>query len=289
METASRMRPNFERIRRARGETRSAERLKHHFAVEAALARRLLESDRSERSHLYADVYRQLFESVPDHPQHRGDQAIRLDRIEAQVAMLRRWLGPNTTYVEIGCGDAALTKAIARYVHATIGVDVTPALVGGPAPEAFRFVQSDGVTLEIPANSADLVFSNQLMEHLHVEDAVAQLREIHRILKPGGRYICCTPNRLTGPHDISVYFGDEPTGLHMREYDHRSLNRLFRSVGFRYVRATMGVEGRWVNLPVRLATTAESLAERLPFSLGTLVLSHPRIALLAGVNLVGTK
>jgi hypothetical protein len=30
--------------------------------------------------------------------------------------------------------------------------------------------------------------------------------EINRILKPGGQYLCATPSRVTGPHDISVFF-----------------------------------------------------------------------------------
>jgi SAM-dependent methyltransferase len=40
------------------------------------------------------------------------------------------------------------------------------------------------------------------MEHLHVEDAEAQLQEIHRVLRPGGHYVCTTPSVITGPHDI---------------------------------------------------------------------------------------
>ncbi len=39
------------------------------------------------------------------------------------------------------------------------------------------------------SDSIDLVISNQLMEHLHPDDAYDQLREVYRVLRDGGRYV----------------------------------------------------------------------------------------------------
>ena len=283
------LRPDFDRIRRARNEERTPERLSAHYKVEARLARQLAQSSRAERSHLYSNLYRQLFAHVLGHPQHGASTALRAGRIQTQAASLLKQLGPDATYVEIGCGDAALTKVIAARVRSAVGVDVTPVLVSADAPPAFKFVQSDGITLDLPTGSADLVFSNQLMEHLHVEDAVVQLQEIHRILKPGGRYVCCTPNRLTGPHDISVYFGNQPTGFHMREYDHRSLGALFHSAGFSSVVATVSLKGRSLALPVAVMGWAEKLLEAMPSRLRETLALQSIMVNVAGVNLVGTK
>ncbi len=113
-----------------------------------------------------------------------------------------------------------------------IGIYLRVRLAGAERSPNLEFVLTDGITLDLPDGYADLVYSNQLIEHLHADDATVQLREIHRILKPGGRYLCATPTRLTGPHDISVYFREEPVSLHMREYDHRMLARVFREVRF---------------------------------------------------------
>lgn len=80
------------------------------------------------------------------------------------------------------------------------------------------------------------------MEHLHRADAFEHLQDIRRVLVAGGAYICITPNRLAGPHDISGYFDPIATGLHSRIPDRR-IGGAFRSAGFRHVRAFASYQG----------------------------------------------
>jgi SAM-dependent methyltransferase len=286
---SARIRPDFERLRRTRSETRSLDRLIAHFELESSLSQQLMSSQRTERTALYGKLYDRLFASLPDHPQRTGRKAVRTELIDAQLALLQPFLSPNSTYVEIGCGDALLTKAVATHVEAAFGVDVTERLVETDRPNSFQFALSDGINIPLSDNTADLVYSNQLMEHLHPEDAAAQLMEIFRILKPGGRYICVTPNRLTGPHDISVYFGYEPKGFHLREYDHRSLARLFRAAGFKRVSALVQAKGLRVHLPAGLAGFAETLIEMLPAPTRRHIVLNRTVMNLAGLTLVGRK
>ena len=283
-------RPDLEQRRVVRGETRSVERLLAHFAVEARLADQLRHSSKQERGTLYSEVYKTLFAEVADHPQNRSENKVRTDRLDMQVDMLRGMLARDATYVEIGCGDAALTKALAPYVAEAIGIDVTSVLVeSGDTPPGFRFVLTSGVELDLPDATADLVYSNQLMEHLHVDDAREQLREVFRILKPGGSYMCVTPNRLTGPHDISGYFGYTPAGFHLREYDYRSLRNMFREAGFRRVVALLTMKGRSFRAAIAAVAPAEAVIERLPQAararLGRARLVHA----LAGATVIGIK
>ena len=84
-------------------------------------------------------------------------------------------------------------------------------------PANCKLVLSDGLTVAVPEGSIDVAYSNQLMEHLHPDDAVEQLHNVYRALKPGGAYICITPNALWGPHDVSRRFDREPTGFHLKE------------------------------------------------------------------------
>ena len=85
-------------------------------------------------------------------------------------------------------------------------------------PSNFKLILSDGTSVPLPPESVDVAYSNQLMEHLHPDDALEQLQGIWRALRPGGVYICLTPNRVNGPHDISQYFDSVATGFHLKEY-----------------------------------------------------------------------
>ena len=206
----------------------------------------------------------------------------------SQVAFLRRYLSPDATYVEIGCGDAAVTRAVAPYTREAVGVDVTPALVSADAaPPNFRFVRPDGVDLALPAGGADVVYSNQLVEHLHPDDMPGHLAEVHRILKPGGIYICSTPNRITRPHDISGYFGYHPTGFHLREYDHGTLSAQFRAAGFRNVRGLFGLKGVHGTVPVAPVRVIESILHALPRRLRISAARARPLRSLAGVMVIG--
>ena len=41
-----------------------------------------------------------------------------------------------------------------------------------------------------------------------------------------GVYICITPNRVSGPHDVSRGFDEVATGFHMHEYTGREIRPL---------------------------------------------------------------
>ncbi|MGD0106346.1 MAG: class I SAM-dependent methyltransferase [Rhodopila sp.] len=283
-------RPDIERLRSVNTETRSPDRLRAHFEVERELAARLRTSRPDERGALYGDLYGELFARLPDHPQHKLDPAKRHKNTASQVAFLKPYLSPTAVFVEIGCGDAAVTRSVATFVNKAVGIDVTSVLIDHTtAPANFQFVHTKGVEFSLPTDYADIVYSNQLMEHLHPEDAKQQLQEIYRILKPDGLYICSTPSRLTGPHDISVYFGYEPTGFHMHEYDHGSLAVMFREVGFRSARAHFSIKGRCLDLPVVPVIWIERFLLALPQAIRTRLAHVGPIRNLAGVTLVGRK
>ena len=107
------------------------------------------------------------------------------------------------------------------------------------------------------SDSIDLAYSNQLMEHLHPEDAIEQVKDIYRILKKGGKYICITPNGINGPHDISRFYGNELVGFHLKEYLPSELKKLFIANGFKRVRAYIIVKNKVFYLSIRLIRIVE--------------------------------
>jgi len=281
-------RPDFARLKARNHEPRSVERLLAHYQLESDLATKLRHASREERPVLYQQLYDTLFSALPDHPQNTKTRESSSDRITQQLGMLLRLLPARGTYLEIGCGDAAVTFAMASHCTTAYGVDVTDRLIDRTtAPPNFHFVPTSGVAIDLPSGSVDLAYSNQLTEHLHPDDVTEQLHEIHRVLRPGGAYLCRTPSRLTGPHDISVYFAYEAQGFHLREYDYRDLARLFQQAGFRKMRAIMRTRGRQVLLPIALMTRLESAISSMPDALRHRLLDISPVQHALGVELVG--
>jgi SAM-dependent methyltransferase len=140
--------------------------------------------------------------------------------------------------------------------------DQIPAAVTRPAN--FELVLYDGFDPGLPAESADLVFSEQFVEHLHPEDAMHHFALVRRLLRPGGRYILRTPERWTGPHDVSRWFSDTPQGFHLREWSYAELADLGRDLGFRRRIALWNAGGHCFRLPLALFRGMEAVISRLP-------------------------
>lgn len=247
-------------------ETRTPEQLWEQYLVEKDLAMKLRRAAKAERAELYSSAYDELFRRVPHHSQlsKKASPAQRARRISLQIALLRPWLTPQTTFLEVGAGDCALSLALAEKVAHVYAIDVSAAITPTTLPENFTLVLSDGTSIPVPEGRITVAYSNQLMEHLHPDDALDQLTNIYRALAPDGVYICVTPNRLTGPHDISRYFDTVATGFHLKEYTFTDLSATFRRVGFRTVHQCFRKGSTYVRVPGPLARCAERAIERLP-------------------------
>jgi SAM-dependent methyltransferase len=258
--------PRALRLPVARGELRDEARLREHYLIERELADRLRCAGRAERRLLYALVYDELYRRVPDHPMNRPAKHGRARGVERDAAFLRRFLRPWSVFMEVGAGDCALSCRIASGVRRVVAIDVSEEIMRPAKPGAnVERVLSDGTGIPVPAGSVDVAFSDQLMEHLHPDDAAEQLRNICRSLAPGGVYVCITPNRLYGPCDISAYFDEVATGFHLREYRARELAALLRSAGFSHVRFYAGARGCYVPAPGPLVSAAERAVAALPY------------------------
>jgi SAM-dependent methyltransferase len=244
-----------------------AREIRRHYEVERELADRLRASSRDERLQAYGALYDELFRRVPWHPQlaRKGDSVGTERGVSAQLALLERWLEPSSTFLEIGAGDLALTRRVAERVARVYAVEVSAEIVrGADAPSNVQVVLSDGVGVPVPPASVHIAYSNQVMEHLHPDDAVEQLANIATALVPGGRYIVMTPHRLSGPHDVSKHFDETATGFHLREYTARELRPMLRAAGFRRVSVIAGGKGRFVTIPLAPVAAVERLLEPLP-------------------------
>lgn len=291
MESRPTLRNDYEAIRKWTKDNRAPDRLLAHYILERRLAHQLRTASAGERAAMYAKVYDELLSSLDDHPKKTNRRAPTDVKIARQVHQIAPYLRSDVAFVELGCGDSALSLAVASRVHDVIGVDVQDHLIDlSTVPPNYHFVRStDGVTLPLATSSVDVVVSDQLLEHLHPDDARAQTCEVHRILKKGGVYICSTPSSLTGPHDISMFFEYAAGGLHLKEYNYREITTLFKAANFETITFVAYTKFGSIRVPVALGTCLERALEALS-NQSLARFGRTRVAQqLFGINVIASK
>ena len=274
---------------------RSLEQIKEHYELEKKLAKRLMQSTKEERQYLYTALYDELFSKISHHPQLslKADPNASTWIVAQRMQLLQSFLNPSQIFLEIGPGDCSLLLEVSKYVKKVYALDVSKEITKEITPhENFELVISDGCSIPLPQGSVHLAYSHQLMEHLHPDDAVEQLQGIYRALAPGGKYICITPNRLAGPHDVSRFFDQVATGCHLKEYTLTELYNLFRQVGFSKVSLYKSYKTFHLEIPLLSSTIllfklTEAFLTALPFTIRQKLAGMPM--LFRGMSIVGIK
>lgn len=104
--------------------------------------------------------------------------------------------GASGSVLEVGCGTGATTRALVRradFAGSALGVDQSEDFIAAAKrfvadegiSERVRFVVGDAHRLDFADGSFDVVFAHTLISH--VTDPIAVLKEMVRVLKPGGR------------------------------------------------------------------------------------------------------
>jgi SAM-dependent methyltransferase len=260
---------------------------RRQYEIERELAARLKSATAEERRELYGAVYDDLFRRAPAHNRLDYSADARERNVQDQIRLLRRLVGPNSVFLEIGPGDYKVVNAIGDRVRRAFAVDVARARARAHSiTPSVELHFSDGTSVPVPQGTVSLAYSNQLLEHLHPDDAHEHLCNVHRALTRGGRYVCITPNRLSGPHDMSRHFGDVASGLHLKEYTIAEVGTAFAAAGFSKTRAFLSYRGRILSPPVSIYPfrAYEWIVARAPGNL-RMKLASP----LAAVKIVGTK
>lgn len=238
------------------------------YLAEKEIAERLESATREERKRIYESMYDELFDRVPDHPRltrRQSDEMTRLVVLD-KLSLLEPYLEEEATVAIFAPGDCRFAFEVARRTRKVTGIDVSDQK--NPLdipPDNFELIVYDGYTLdEIEDGSIDLVFSDQLIEHLHPEDTRYHFELVRRILVSGGRYVFRTPHVLTGPHDISAHFSDVPEGLHLKEWTYGELADLIADAGYSGFRPYWHRGRLSIRLPLVYFKVFESLLSRFP-------------------------
>tara|TARA_B110000285_G_scaffold233909_1_gene309134 strand:- start:951 stop:1811 length:861 start_codon:yes stop_codon:yes gene_type:complete len=245
----------------------SDEQINQMYESEIKHSNRLRISDPIKRRLLYEKVYEDYYSELPFHPAFKlkEDAKTRNNRLEFQLYKIKALLNKKEIFVEIGAGDCSLSINIAPYVSKVYALEIseTYASQEKKLPDNLEIKIFDGFKFPFSESEIDFIYSNQLMEHLHPDDAIDQLKSIFFSLKKGGRYMCITPNRLIGPGDISGYFGYEPIGFHLKEYTDLELRTLLQSVGFKKIKFQSIIKGKSIYIPFFIKWSIEKYFSKI--------------------------
>ena len=133
-----------------------------------------------------------------------------------------RHQGSAIAMLDAGCGKGAFMRDLLHALSArfgttigrTVGIDLTqsPGNLFNEIPGAFTFMEHDLNEDPLPFedNSFDLISCNHVLEHIFNTESV--VRELCRVLKPGGLAVISVPNIATWPNRVALLFAGQPLG-----------------------------------------------------------------------------
>ncbi len=145
------------------------------------------------------DIHRAILDSEGVRDEATRDEAFdAAGRSDAHF--LASFVNPSMTVVDIGCGIGRVMRPLAPHVREIIGVDISEKMLKEGAaylegvPNA-RLVQTYGANLPgIEDGSVDFVYSMLCLIHVDKRNAYRYMREMSRVLKPGGMVLIQVEN-----------------------------------------------------------------------------------------------
>lgn len=199
---------------------------------------------------------------------------------ERRLAMIARWAALDDACVLIaGCGVGMYAGEIIRRYRARVeAFDIEAERVAEAREQTPHALVAAAEAIPYADNLFDTILSHEVLEH--VQDDRAAVREMVRVLKPGGRIVIFVPNRWypfeTHGHYWrgQYHFGNTPLinylpdmlrdrlAPHVRAYTARGLRRLFADTPTRVV-THYRIYGGYDNIIARLGARGRILRDTL--------------------------
>jgi SAM-dependent methyltransferase len=123
--------------------------------------------------------------------------------------------------VDVGCGEGALVRLMARRGARAIGIDCTRAQIeaacAAPSVGNEAYIEAVGEALPLKNSSMDVVVYFNALHHVPVAAQAAALAEARRVLKPGGIAYIAEPI-AEGPNFELVRLVEDETEVRARAH-----------------------------------------------------------------------
>jgi 2-polyprenyl-3-methyl-5-hydroxy-6-metoxy-1,4-benzoquinol methylase len=176
----------------------------------------------------------------------------RYEKLVLKMLQRRSFLRSGTPRLfEIGYGSGSLLGRMAAAGFYVAGIEVSPHvrdLALKQVPQGFHDQLHLGNFATHPLTGGldqfDVIYWNDVFEHIPTDELPDFLTRIYKLLLPGGCLITITPNWHERPSDVT---GDycaprtEARGLHLKEYTLRETTKLLRTAGFDRVETPLAI------------------------------------------------
>jgi len=182
--------------------------------------------------------------------------------------------------LENGCGVGMYVEHLAQHGGTVIGLEYDFERAAEAQTRSSHILNAAGECVPLPASSFDLILSHEVIEH--VQDDRAAVREMIRVIKPGGRVLIFCPNRGYPFETHGIYWKDEyyfgnkifvnylPRFLrnklapHVRVYSRQDLQKLFAGLPVHFIQQTI-IFGAYDNIIARFGPLGRILRGVLQF------------------------
>lgn len=112
---------------------------------------------------------------------------------EHKVLEIKKYEKNSHQFVlDIGCGDGLTEVYFSKHFSSwnLAGIDISAQSIGEAKKKGIRntnFTFYDGINIPFPNNTFDLVFLSSVLHHVSFDEHLPLLKEIRRVLQPGGR------------------------------------------------------------------------------------------------------
>jgi ubiquinone/menaquinone biosynthesis C-methylase UbiE len=170
-------------------------------------------------------------------------------RSSFETLMSAAGVKPGQRVLDVGCGTGYFARMLAHTVGSdglVVGIDASPEMIHYASDKAGRarnchFQLGTAESLSFPAENFDVVVSSLFMHHLPADLQVTALREMRRVLRPGGTLLIAEARvpRAFGWQLLARVHGYDRMAQAVAE-----LERMIAEVNFEQVRT--GVTPPWL-------------------------------------------